>query len=307
MAAAVRNRDGKLILLTGNQIGTLLADYRITTLLEGGVIPSGGSPRLAIIKTFVTTPMQEAVASANGVKTVNTLTGFKWIGEKLADYEAEMRAGLLEKEGMALDYNGSDTWTRADLMMEYGTFFIFGGEESYGYLASDRVRDKDANAAVVMFCEMAAYLQSLGITVPEKLDSLYLEHGYHMESTVNLYYEGAAGSEKIARIIASYRAEVPEALGGLKVLTYTDFGRDKILDVDGKAIPPQDFYFFELEDGYSFAVRGSGTEPKIKFYLFAKQKFSQARELRGVKSATTAQMQNLAVAIEEDARKRAEG
>jgi phosphoglucomutase len=108
MGVAVRNTEGKLVLLTGNQIGTLLADYRIATLKEAGVIPAEGSPRVAIIKTFVTSPMQEAVASANGVKTVNTLTGFKWIGEKLADYEAEMQVGLLEKEGVAVDFDRCD-------------------------------------------------------------------------------------------------------------------------------------------------------------------------------------------------------
>ncbi|NCG08867.1 MAG: phospho-sugar mutase [Verrucomicrobia bacterium] len=307
MGVAVRNAEGKLVLLTGNIIGTLLADYRITTLKEAGVIPPEGSPRAAIIKTFVTSPMQEAVASANGVKTVNTLTGFKWIGEKLADYEAEMQAGLLEKEGMAVDFDHCDIWTRADLMLEYATFFIFGGEESYGYLSGDRVRDKDANAAVVMFCEMAAYLQSQGMTIPEHLDSLYMEHGYHQESTVNLYYEGAAGSLKIANIIASYRSNMPEELGGLKVIGSTDFGRDQILDIDGKVIPPQDFYFLELENGYSFAVRGSGTEPKIKSYLFAKQSVTEAGELPAVKAATAEQMQSLGAAIEADARKRAEG
>jgi phosphoglucomutase len=306
MGVAVRNTEGKLVLLTGNQIGTLLADYRIATLKEAGVIPAEGSPRVAIIKTFVTSPMQEAVASANGVKTVNTLTGFKWIGEKLADYEAEMQLGLLEKEGVAVDFDRCDLWTRADLMMEYATFFVFGGEESYGYLSGDRVRDKDANAAVVMFCEMAAYLQSQDMTVPEYLDLLYVEHGYHQESTVNLYYEGAAGSRKIANIIASYRAGMPKELGGLKVIGWTDFGRDSILDVDGKAIPPQDFYFLELENGYSFAVRGSGTEPKIKFYLFAKQGVTEADELSAVKAATAEQMQRLGAAIEADARIRAE-
>ena len=307
MGVAVRNAAGELQLLTGNQIGTLLADYRIATLKESGDIPEAGSERVALIKTFVTTPMQEALATAHGIKTVNTLTGFKWIGEKMADYEAEMKAGLLEAEGMALDYDRCDPWTRAELLMEYSTFFVFGGEESYGYLASDRVRDKDANAAVVMFCEMAAYLQAQEMTIPEYLDSLYLQHGYYLESTINIYYEGAAGSEKIAAILASYREDAPAAFGDIQVTGFTDFGRTESVDADGKPIPAQDFYVLELDNGYSFAVRGSGTEPKIKFYLFGRSEVADAGELEAVKAATAAAMESLAAAIEADARQRAEG
>lgn len=307
MGVAVRNVEGQLVLLTGNQIGTLLAEYRIATLKESGVIPEGGSDRVALIKTFVTTPMQEALAKSHGIKTVNTLTGFKWIGEKMADYEAAMQEGLLEKEGMALEYDRCDPWTRADLLMDYSTFFVFGGEESYGYLASDRVRDKDANAAVVMFCEMAAYLQSQEMTIPEYLDSLYLQHGYYLESTINIYYEGAAGSQKIANILASYREEAPTAFGAIQVTGFTDFGREKIIDADGKCIPPQDFYFLELDNGYSFAVRGSGTEPKIKFYLFGRSEVADAEQLSAIKAATAEAMQSLAAEIESDARTRAEG
>lgn len=307
MGVAVRNAAGELQLLTGNQIGTLLAEYRIATLKESGVIPEAGSERAALIKTFVTTPMQEALATAHGIKTVNTLTGFKWIGEKMADYEAEMKAGLLEAEGMALDYDRCDPWTRAELLMEYSTFFVFGGEESYGYLASDRVRDKDANAAVVMFCEMAAYLQAQEMTIPEYLDSLYLQHGYYLESTINIYYEGAAGSEKIAAILASYRADAPAAFGDIQVTGFTDFGRTESVDADGKPIPAQDFYVLELDNGYSFAVRGSGTEPKIKFYIFGRSEVSDAGELEAVKAATAAAMESLAAAIGADARQRAEG
>ena len=306
MGVAVRNAAGELVLLTGNQIGTLLAEYRIATLKESGVIPEDGSDRVALIKTFVTTPMQEALATAHGIKTVNTLTGFKWIGEKMADYAAAMQVGLLEKEGVALDYDRCDFWTRADLLMDYSTFFVFGGEESYGYLASDRVRDKDANAAVIMFCEMAAYLQSQEMTIPEYLDSLYLQHGYFLESTINIYYEGAAGSQKIANILASYRNQAPTAFGATQVTGFTDFGREEITDVDGKRIPAQDFYFLELDNGYSFAVRGSGTEPKIKFYLFGRSVVADATALPAVKLATAEAMQSLAAQIEADARTRAD-
>ncbi|MEN8843717.1 MAG: phospho-sugar mutase, partial [Lentimonas sp.] len=134
MGVAVRNREGEMVLLTGNQIGTILAEYRITTLKDAEILPEEGSENAVLIKTFVTSPMQEAVATWHGLKTINTLTGFKWLGEKLADYEAEMKANLFEKEGIAVDYDACDIWTKADLMLDYSTFFVFGGEESYGYL-----------------------------------------------------------------------------------------------------------------------------------------------------------------------------
>jgi phosphoglucomutase len=306
MGVAVRNSDGKLVLLTGNQIGTLLAEYRISTLKDSEILPEDGCENAALIKTFVTSPMQEAVADWHGIKTVNTLTGFKWIGEKLADYEATMKAALLEKEGLAIDADACDLWTRAELLMDYSTFFVFGGEESYGYLASDRVRDKDANSAVIMFCEMVAFLQAQEMTVTDYLDSLYLQHGYYQEDTINIYYEGAAGSQKIANILASYRSDTPKAFGDIEVTKFTDFGRGERVDIDGKSIPPQDFYFLELSNGYSFAVRGSGTEPKIKFYLFGRSDAMDAEQLPQVKTDAAKVMENVKAVIEADARDRAE-
>jgi len=306
MGVAVRDADGKMVLLTGNQIGTLLAEYRITTLKDAEILPEEGTKKAALIKTFVTSPMQEAVAEWHGLKTINTLTGFKWIGEKLADYEAEMLDKLYEKEGLALDYDATDLWTRAELMLEYSTFFAFGGEESYGYLATDKVRDKDANAAVVMFCELAAYLKAQEMTFPEMLDSLYLQHGYYEEKTINIYYEGAAGSAKIKAILESLRNDPPKRIGDVEVTGFTDFGKDDIRDADGKKIPPQDFYFFELANGYSFAVRGSGTEPKIKFYVFGRSDVLEPEDLPKVKAAAADTMKTMLEAIDTEARKRAD-
>jgi phosphoglucomutase len=307
MGVAVRNTEGEMVLLTGNQIGTVLAEYRISTLKDAEIIPEDGSENAALIKTFVTSPMQESVADWHGLKTINTLTGFKWIGEKLADYEAEMKEKLFEKEGLALDYDACDVWTRADLLLDYSTFFVFGGEESYGYLATDKVRDKDANAAVVMFCELAAYLKANEMTFPEYLDALYLQHGYYEEKTINIYYEGAAGAQKIKNILSSYRSDPPKAFGDVQVAGFTDFGKDEIIDSDGKKIPPQDFYFLELSNGYSFAVRGSGTEPKIKFYVFGRSEVQEPEELPKVKKAAAEVMQAVLSAINADARARAEG
>lgn len=307
MGVAVRDRTGEMVLLTGNQIGTLLAEYRISTLKDAEILPEDGSQNAVLIKTFVTTPMQEAVATWHGLKTINTLTGFKWLGEKLAGYEAEMKAKLYEKEGLAVDYDACDVWTKAELMLDYSTYFVFGGEESYGYLASDKLRDKDANAAVVMFCELAAYLKAQEMTFPEYLDSLYLQHGYYEEKTINIYFEGAAGSQKIKNILESYRSNPPQAFGDVRVTGFTDFGKDEIFDADGKRIAPQDFYFLELSNGYSFAVRGSGTEPKIKFYVFGRSDVTDPEELAVVKAAAGKVMERTLAAIDTEARQRAEG
>ena len=307
MGVAVRDRSGEMVLLTGNQIGTLLAEYRISTLKDAEILPEDGSQNAVLIKTFVTTPMQEAVATWHGLKTINTLTGFKWLGEKLAGYEAEMKAKLYEKEGLAVDYDACDIWTKADLMLDYSNYFVFGGEESYGYLASDKLRDKDANAAVVMFCELAAYLKAQEMTFPEYLDSLYLQHGYYEEKTINIYFEGAAGSQKIKNILESYRSNPPQTFGDVRVSGFTDFGKDEIIDADGKRIAPQDFYFLELSNGYSFAVRGSGTEPKIKFYVFGRSDVTDPEELAEVKVAAGKVMEATLAAIDAEARQRAEG
>ncbi|MEC8614516.1 MAG: phospho-sugar mutase, partial [Verrucomicrobiota bacterium] len=306
MGVAVRDRAGKMILLTGNQIGTLLAEYRISTLKDAKILPEDGSGNAVLIKTFVTSPMQEAVATWHGLKTINTLTGFKWLGEKLAGYEAEMKAKLFEEEGLAVDYDACDIWTKADLMLDYSTYFVFGGEESYGYLASDKLRDKDANAAVVMFCELAAYLKAQEMTFPEYLDSLYIQHGYYEEKTINIYFEGAAGSQKINNILESYRSNPPKAFGDVTVTGFTDFGKDEIIDADGKRIAPQDFYFLELSNGYSFAVRGSGTEPKIKFYVFGHSEVTDPEKLTEVKLAASDVMETTLAAIDAEARLRAE-
>ena len=306
MGIAVRDTNDKMVLLTGNQIGALLADYRILTLKEGEIIPEKGGSNIALLKTFVTSPLQEAIAKRHGIKTVNTLTGFKWIGAKLDAYEAKMKECLFEKEGVIIDYDACNIWTRVELLLDYSTFVVFGGEESYGYLINNKVRDKDANAAAVLFCELAAYLKSQEMTFPEYLDALYLEYGYYEEKTLNLVFEGAAGSQKISRILESYRQDPPKTLGDYTVTRFTDFGRDHVVDTDDEDIPSQDFYFLDLNNGYSYAVRGSGTEPKIKFYLFGRSDAPDADSLQKVKKETAAVMQNILNVIEKDARGRAE-
>ena len=305
MGVAVRGRDGEFSLLTGNMIGSILAEYRIRRLKAAGILPQTGTRRAALIKTLVTTPLQAAIAETNGLKIVETLTGFKWIGEKLRVYEEELKTAMAEASDEPFDYASTPPDERRELLLKHSTYYVFGGEESYGYLASDLVRDKDANAAVLMFTEVAAWLKKSKRTFMDYLDEIYLRYGYYLEDLINIYYQGAAGAANIRRILESYRADPPQELGGCQVVAFKDFGVDTFYDADGAEIPKQDFYFLELDNGYQFAVRGSGTEPKIKFYLFARDDVSEPAVLEDVKAATRTTLDRLKAAVETDARRRA--
>ena len=308
MGVAVHNRDGKMELLTGNQTGVLFAEYRIAKLKQLGLIPKRGGKNIALIKTFVTTPLQDAIGHAHGVKVINTLTGFKWIAAKVRGYEEQLKTRLLAREGIALDYDRTPHATRAALLQKYSTYYVFGNEESYGYLGNDDVRDKDGNAACLMFAELCAYVKTLKLTVPEFLDEIYRKHGYFTEGVINIYYEGASGAAKIKRILDTYRSNPPKKFGDITVKKFQDFGREKILDADREPIPSQDLYFVTLANGYTFAARGSGTEPKIKFYLFANAKNAKGKklDLAATKAAVKAELERVKKLIEADARERAE-
>jgi phosphoglucomutase len=303
MGCAVRNRAGGMELLTGNQIGALLAEYRLTKYKELGWIPREGSPRTAIIKTFVTTQLQDAIGRGHGVKVINTLTGFKWIAAKMGRYEAELKRAM----GPGFDYEATPFAERAKLLQQHSTFYIFGTEESYGYLPNDYLRDKDGNSACLMFAELCAWVKGRGLTMPEYLDEVFLRYGFYLEGVINIYYEGASGNAKIKRILESYRSNPPKAFGDVTVAKFQDFGREKILDADGEQIPAQDLYVVTLSNGFSFAARGSGTEPKMKFYLFAQEKVANAAALPEVKSRVRATLDRLNRLIEADAKARAEG
>ncbi|MEO6873187.1 MAG: phospho-sugar mutase [Opitutaceae bacterium] len=302
MACAVRNKAGKMELITGNQIGSLLAEYRLMKYKELGWIPAAGSPNACIINTVVTTQLQAAIGRGHGVKVIETLTGFKWIAAKLRRYEEQLRAKMPDD----FDYEATPFAERAKLLMQHSTFYVFGTEESYGYLPNDYVRDKDGNSACLMFAELTAWVKSRGLTVPEYLDEIFLRYGFYLEGVINLYYEGATGSAKIKRIIESYRSNPPKAFGDVKVAKFQDYGREKIVDADGETVPSQDLYFVTLSNGYKFAARGSGTEPKMKFYLFASENVASAAELPAVKAKTKATLDGLIKLIEADARARAE-
>ncbi len=307
MGCAVRNREGKMELLTGNQIGAMIAEYRINKYKELGWIPKAGVASAVLIKTFVTSPLQDAIGHGHGVKVINTLTGFKWIAAKIRGYEEQLKARLLSTEGIALDYDATPFESRARLLQKYSTFYLFGGEESYGYLGNDYVRDKDGNAACLMLAELCAAVKARGQTVTEYLDEIYLRHGFYLEGVINIYYEGASGAAKIKRILDTYRSEPPKTFGDVSVARFQDFGREQVFDADGEKIPSQDLYFVTLSNGYSFAARGSGTEPKMKFYLFAHAKVSDAASLKTVKTQVKAELDRVRSLIEADAKKRAEG
>ena len=306
MGCAVRGADGKMHLLTGNQIGSLLADYRIGKYKEIGWIPAEGSQQVAMVKTFVTTPLQDAIGKGHGVKVINTLTGFKWIAAKMRGYEAKLTEAMLA-EGIGLDYDATPFESRAKLLQKHSTFYAYGCEESYGYLPNDYVRDKDGNAACLMFAELCAAAKIKGETVLDRLDALYRQHGYFMEGTINLYYEGATGAEKIKRILDTYRSDSPSAFGDVAVTKFLDFGVQDIRDADEELIPKQDLYVVELANGYSFAARGSGTEPKMKFYIFANAPVPAGADLAAVKAEVAGELDRVKALIESDAKARAEG
>jgi phosphoglucomutase len=266
VGAAVRSSDGKMKLLTGNQIGSLIAWYRTKTLFEKGVLNKQNASRGVIIKTFVTTDLQKAIAAHYGLRCIETLTGFKYIGAKLGKYERAI------PEGLRRNYVDLSEGETRKLRLEHSSFYVFGGEESYGYSGADFVRDKDGNGAVIMFCEVAAYAKAHGKNVDQLLDDIYSEFGYFVEKNGSLVFEGAEGAAKIARLIKSYATNPFQEVLGSKVGNIRNFETDDIKDVEGEQIPKEKMLMFELQDGTRIAVRPSGTEPKIKYYLFAQRR-----------------------------------
>jgi phosphoglucomutase len=296
MGVAVRDESGKMVLLTGNQIGSLMAWYRLKTCFELGWLTHANRSRALLVKTFVTTELQHAIADGFGVGIVDTLTGFKYIAGKLRKYEEAIPA---DKKG---DYRSLTEEQTRLLRLEYSRFFVFGGEESYGYLGSDAVRDKDANGATLMFAEVAAYAKSIGKSIPALLDAVYEEYGYYLEVGKSLVMEGADGAAKIQSLANSYAENPPTVVDGSAVLRVRDFAKQDLYDQEGDLLPKEKMLFVDLEDGRSFAVRPSGTEPKIKFYLFGKA--APGGDLAASKTAVRDGLAGLWSWIEADAAQR---
>ncbi len=240
LGVAVRDDSGNFCLLTGNQIGVMLLDYIITRRRETGTMP----PSPALVKTIVTTTLADKIASANGVTTFNVLTGFKFIGEKIKEWEASG---------------------------EYS--YIFGFEESYGSLAGTYARDKDAVMASVMFAEMTMYLEEKGVGVYGRLKQIFDEYGTFVERNSSVTYKGLAGMEIMAGVMSKLRATDVKVLGDERVEAVSDYLTGKTVYADGRieniTLPKSDVLYYRLTDGQFVCVRPSGTEPKLKLYVLA--------------------------------------
>jgi phosphoglucomutase len=305
VGVAVRSDAGNMTLLTGNQIGSLIAYYRIKTLFDRGILNSENAARGVIIKTFVTTDLQKAIAKKYGLRCVETLTGFKYIGAKLAKYQNAIPEALRE------NYVALPEDKTRELRLKHSSLYVFGGEESYGYSGGDFVRDKDGNGAAIMFCEVAAYAKSKGITVTTLLDEVFSEFGYFEEFTGSLTFEGAEGAETIRRLLASYVANPPSEMLGAKVTRVKNFETETFRDIEGDELPKEKMLIFELEDQTRIAVRASGTEPKIKYYLFAQRRpagsnFTEA-ELAAIKEKVGGHLKKLWQWLRDDSSSRASG
>ena len=229
VGVAVRDEQGEYRILTGNQIGVLLLDYICSQRSKHNKLPEAA----VMIKTVVTTAMVEQVAASYGVRTINVLTGFKYIGEQI---------GLLEQQGLERNY-------------------IFGFEESCGYLSGAYVRDKDGVNAAFLICEMYSYYATQGVSLLQKLEELSRKHGYSINLSCSYEFNGSTGLETMQRIMNSLRSGVYE-LAGKRVLSALDY----VKGIDG--LPAENMLQFVLEDNCSVIVRPSGTEPKLKTYIY---------------------------------------
>ena len=227
---AVKNKAGEYELLTGNQTGMLLLDYICAGRIEKGTMPKNP----VAVKSIVSTPLADAIAAHYGVEMRSVLTGFKWIGDQIANLEA---AGEVDR-------------------------FIFGFEESYGYLAGPYVRDKDAVIGSMLICEMAAYYRSIGSSIKQRLEEIYKEYGRYLNKVDSFEFPGLTGMEKMASIMQKLRDEPPAELAGHKVVKVTDYKKP-----EETGLPAANVLIYSLENGATVVVRPSGTEPKIKTYF----------------------------------------
>ncbi|MCW8784964.1 phospho-sugar mutase [Bacillus velezensis] len=252
LGIAVKNSEGKYTVLTGNQTGALLLHYLLSEKKKQGALPENG----VVMKTIVTSELGRAVASSFGLDTVDTLTGFKFIGEKIKEYEK------------------SGQYT-----------FQFGYEESYGYLIGDFARDKDAIQAALLAVEVCAFYKKQGMSLYDALLSIFKEYGYYREGLKSLTLKGKQGAEQISAILTSFRNDPPKQMAGKQITQAEDYSRGKRTvfadhheeDID---LPKSNVLKYFLEDGSWFCLRPSGTEPKVKFYFAVKGTSLQDSEQR---------------------------
>lgn len=227
---AIRCPDGSYQLVSGNEVGVLLLDYICAGRIEKGTMPKNP----VAVKSLVSTPLADAVAKSYGVEMRNVLTGFKWIGDQIARLEA---AGEVER-------------------------FIFGFEESYGYLAGPYVRDKDAIIGSMLICEMAAYYRSIGSSIKERLEAIYAKFGRYLNKTDSFEFPGLSGMDKMADIMRTLRQNPPKEIAGYAVTHVTDYEKP-----EQTGLPAANVLVYALEGGATVVIRPSGTEPKIKAYF----------------------------------------
>ena len=227
---AIKCPDGSYELVSGNEVGVLLLDYICQGRIENGTMPKNP----VAVKSIVSTPLADAVAKSYGVEMRNVLTGFKWIGDQIARLE---KAGEVDR-------------------------FIFGFEESYGYLAGPYVRDKDAIIGSMLICEMAAYYRSIGSSIKERLEAIYAKFGRYLNKVDSFEFPGLSGMDKMAAIMDSLRKDPPAEIGGYKVTKITDYEKS-----EETGLPAANVLIYALDGGATVVVRPSGTEPKIKTYF----------------------------------------
>ena len=227
---AIKCPDGSYELVSGNEVGVLLLDYICQGRIENGTMPQNP----VAVKSIVSTPLADAVAKSYGVEMRNVLTGFKWIGDQIARLE---KAGEVDR-------------------------FIFGFEESYGYLAGPYVRDKDAIIGSMLICEMAAYYRSIGSSIKERLEAIYAKFGRYLNKVDSFEFPGLSGMDKMAAIMDSLRKDPPAEIGGYKVTKVTDYEKS-----EETGLPAANVLIYALDGGATVVVRPSGTEPKIKTYF----------------------------------------
>lgn len=239
---AVPDDSGKLVLMSGNEVGAMLLNYILSQKKEKGLL----SDNSIAVKSFVSTDLAEVIAKKYNCKFKNLLTGFKYIGELVTNLEAEGRA--------------SD--------------FVMGFEESYGYLAGTHARDKDAVVASMLICEMAAYYKTKNMNLVDVMESLYEEFGFYANVVESYTFEGASGMEKMASIMDGLRTNAPSKIAGYDVVSVSDYEASKTVFANGRAdekieLPKSNVLAYGLTDGNKLIVRPSGTEPKIKAYITA--------------------------------------
>ena len=227
---AMKCPDGSYELVSGNEVGALLLDYICAGRIEKGTMPE----KAVAVKSLVSTPLADAIAAHYGVEMRNILTGFKWIGDQIAQLEA---AGEVDR-------------------------FIFGFEESYGYLAGPYVRDKDAVVGSMLICEMAAYYRSIGSSLKQRMEEIYAQYGRYLNKTDSYEFPGLSGMDKMAGIMADLRQNPPAAIGEYKVVKVIDYKKP-----EETGLPAANVLVYKLEGGAEAIVRPSGTEPKIKTYF----------------------------------------